>query len=185
MARIFQSVTINAERDAVFDLISRVEEFPLYAHALREVEQIGRRTYRWVANVRGLRLGWDSKITEFRRPERIAWRSIKGFENAGAYTLIKVAGGTRVELRIDYRFPGGPLGRLMEGLVAPVTRAAAAAILERVRRRLEEPSAAIAAKAAPRGVKGDGRMAASRPRRQYADRAEYSRSDHGPRPPRL
>jgi uncharacterized membrane protein len=183
MASIFQSVTINAERGAVFDLISRVEEFPLYAHALREVEQIGRRTYRWVANVRGLRLAWDSKITEFRRPERIAWRSIKGFENAGAYTLRKVAGGTRVELQIDYRFPGGPLGRLMEGLVAPVTRRAAAAILARVRGRLEQPSATATATAAHLGAKGDGGMPASGHRRQYADRAEYSRSAHSP-PPR-
>lgn len=148
MARIFQSVTINAERDAVFDLISRVEEFPLYAHALREVEKIGPRTYRWVANVRGVRLAWDSRVTEFRRPQRIAWRSIKGFENSGAYSLRKVAGRTRVELQIDYRFPGGALGRLMEGLVAPVTRAAAAAILERVRRRLEQPSSAVSSKAA-------------------------------------
>jgi uncharacterized membrane protein len=148
MARIVQSVTINAERDKVFDLISRVEEFPLYAHALREVEKIGRRTYRWAANVRGFRLAWDSKITAFRRPEKIAWRSIKGFENSGAYTLRKVTGGTNVELRIEYRFPGGPLGRLMELLVAPVTHAAAAAILERVRRRLEHPSSATPSRAA-------------------------------------
>ncbi len=146
MARISESVTIEAEREAVFDLISRVEAFPLYADALKEVEKIGYRTYRWVARVHGFALSWDSTITEFRRPVRLAWRSIRGFKNSGTYKLTKVAGGTKVELSIGYSFEGGRIGELMEGLVAPVTRVAAAAILQRVKERLERRSSGISAK---------------------------------------
>lgn len=137
MPRISQSVTIAADRKAVFDLIARVEEFPLYAHALSKVDKIGFRTYRWVARMRGFTFRWDSTITEFRRPVRLAWRSINGFENSGAYTLTKIAGGTKVELSISYQFEAGPIGRLMEALVQPITRAAAAAVLRRVKDRLE------------------------------------------------
>ena len=146
MAAISQFVTIEAEREAIFDLISCVEEFPLYAHALKEVERIGYRTYRWVACVRGFTLSWDSTITEFHRPVRLAWRSIRGFKNSGTYKLTKIAGGTKVELSIEYSLQAGALGRLMEALVTPVTHAAAAAILQRVKERLEPRHAGMPAK---------------------------------------
>ena len=146
MATISESVTIAAKREAVFDLISRVEEFSLYADSLKKVEKIGYRTYRWVARVHGFTLDWDSKITEFRRPARLAWRSIRGFDNCGAYDLTTVAGGTKVDLFIDYSLEGIPLGGLMELLVTPVTRAAAAEVLQRVKERLERHRLGIAAK---------------------------------------
>jgi len=137
MATISESVTIAAKREVVFGLISRVEEFPLYANHLKKVEKIGYCTYRWLARVHGFTLSWDSKITEFRRPARLAWRSVRGFDNSGAYDLTSVAGGTKVDLSIDYSFEGIPLGGLMELLVTPVTRAAATEVLRRVKERLE------------------------------------------------
>lgn len=146
MAKISESVTIDAKREAVFDLISRVEEFPLYADSLKEVEKIGYRRYRWVARIHGFTLSWDSRITEFHRPDRLAWRSIRGFENSGEYKLTKKPSGTKVELSIEYKFDGLPLAGLMEALVTPVTRAAAAAILEKVKRRLEQNDPFLLAK---------------------------------------
>jgi uncharacterized membrane protein len=55
MTTILESVTIRAEIEAVFDLICRVEEFPLYADFLTEVRKINHKTYRWVALATGLR----------------------------------------------------------------------------------------------------------------------------------
>lgn len=154
MATISESVTIAAKREAVFGLISRVEEFPLYADSLKKVEKIGYRTYRWLARVHGFTLDWDSKITEFRRPARLAWRSIRGFENSGAYDLTTVPGGTRVVLTIEYSFAGIPLGGLMELLVTPVTRVAAAEILRRVKEQLERHHSKIAKKRNSRSNRG-------------------------------
>jgi uncharacterized membrane protein len=137
LSKISDSITINADIEAVFDLIARVEEFPLYVDILKEVREIGYRTYRWVARIPGRTLNWDSIITEFQRPTRLTWHSIRGFENSGTYHLLPIPGGTRVELTIEYSFGGGLLDRLMEALVAPITRTAAASILARVKDRLE------------------------------------------------
>lgn len=137
MPTISQSVTINADVETVFDLISRVEEFPLYASMLKEVREIDHHTYRWVARVRGLTVSWNSVITEFHRPTRLAWRSTRGFKNSGTYRLTKIREGTRVELTIEYNFQGGLLDGLMETLVFPLARAAAASILAKVKARLE------------------------------------------------
>ncbi len=139
MPTISESVTINADVEDVFDLISRVEEFPRYASMLKEVREIGHRTYRWEARVQGLALTWDSIIAEFHRPTRLAWRSIRGFKNSGTYHLSAMPNGTRVELTIAYDFEGGLLNGLMETLTIPLVRTAAASILAKVRDRLEHP----------------------------------------------
>jgi uncharacterized membrane protein len=144
--RISESVTVNANIESVFDLISRVEEFPLYASMLKEVRQIGYHTYRWVARIRGLTLNWDSTITEFSRPTRLTWRSTRGFENSGTYHLVSIPGGTRVELTIQYSFDGALFGRLMEALVAPIAGDATASVLGRVKNRLEHNHSASPAK---------------------------------------
>lgn len=139
MPTISESVTINADIEHVFDLISRVEEFPIYASMLKEVREIDHRTYRWVARVRGLTLTWDSIIAEFHRPTKLTWRSIRGFKNSGTYRLMRIPDGTRVELTIEYNFEGGLLGGLIEALVIPPARSAAASILAKVKDRLERP----------------------------------------------
>lgn len=137
MTSILESVTIRAEIEAVFDLICRVEEFPLYADFLTEVRKIDSRTYRWVAQLPGITLSWDSIITEFRRPYRLGWRSIRGFQNAGAYTLTRTPEGTQVTIRIEYHLPSQILETLAAPLAEPLTHSLAAQILARVKGQLE------------------------------------------------
>ena len=137
MPTVSESATIMADIEDVFALISRVEEFPRYARNLVEVRKIGPRTYRWVARLGGVTLTWDSIISEFRRPTRLSWRSMRGFENTGTYTLARSPAGTRVDLVIDYRMTGALVGDGIARLLTPVTRAAARSILTRVKERLE------------------------------------------------
>ncbi len=137
MPAIFQTAIINADIESVFDLISRVEEFPLYAETLKEVGKIGHNTYRWVAQVRGITLEWDSIITEFKRPTRLAWRSTSGFKNSGAYTLTRSPDGTLVSISIEFSFPGRLLETVMAPVTIPVARGIASGILARVKQRLE------------------------------------------------
>ncbi len=146
MPTISESAIINTDVETVFDLISRVEDFPLYASMLKDVREIGHHTYRWVARVRGLTLTWDSIITEFHRPTRLTWRSIRGFKNAGTYNLINIPEGTKVQLTIEYNFEGGLLGGLTEALAIPLARTAAASILTKVKDRLEQPHSTRSAK---------------------------------------
>jgi uncharacterized membrane protein len=133
MPVISETVTIDANIEAVFDLISRIQEFPSYAEVFKEVREIGPNTYRWTAQAAGVTLTWDSVITEYERPTRIAWRSINGFANSGAYALTLTPNGTEVSINIEYGFPG-TLSALM---VTPLVRAYAAQILHRVKQRLE------------------------------------------------
>jgi uncharacterized membrane protein len=121
----------------VFDLISRIEEFPLYADALKEVRKIGHDTYRFVAQGGGITLEWDSVVTELKRPTRLAWRSIRGVANSGAYTLAASPAGTLVSISLQFSFPSRLVEALTAPLVIPLTRAQAAGILARVKQRLE------------------------------------------------
>jgi len=138
MPSTFATATIKADIETVFDLISRIEDFPLYARALKEVRKVDHETYRWCARARGFSLTWDSVITEYKRPTRLAWRSIRGFDNSGAYTLTSSPAGTTVSLRIQYNFPSRVLETLISPLVNPITRALAAEVLARVKERLED-----------------------------------------------
>ncbi|MGB8278063.1 MAG: SRPBCC family protein [Methylovirgula sp.] len=137
MPAIFETATIKADIETVFDLISRIEDFPLYVRALKEVRKVDHKTYRWSAQARGFSLTWDSVITEYKRPTRLAWRSIRGLDNSGAYTLVSSAAGTTISLRIQYSFPSRVLETLISPLVNPITRALAAEALARVKARLE------------------------------------------------
>ena len=137
MPAILETVTIKADVNAVFDLISRVEEFPVYARLIKEVHKISLDTYRWVARVQGFTLTWDSIISEFHRPTRLAWKSIRGFRNSGVYTLTPIPEGTKVEICTEYSFQNQWMEKLLAPLVKPIMRAATRDILARVKDRLE------------------------------------------------
>jgi ubiquinone/menaquinone biosynthesis C-methylase UbiE/ribosome-associated toxin RatA of RatAB toxin-antitoxin module len=137
MPTVHETVEIKADPDTVFDLIMRIEEFPLYTDALEEVRAIGPDTYHWTAKAHGIRLEWDSVVTDCERPKRLAWRSIKGVVNSGGYTLTPLPGGTRVSFSLEYRFPSRLLEKLLGPLITRLTRNTAVEILGRVKRRLE------------------------------------------------
>ena len=149
MTTILERVTIRADIEAVFDLICQVEKFPLYADFLTEVRKINRRTYRWVAEVQGITLEWDSVITECRRPFRLAWRSVLGLQNSGAYTLTRSPQGTEVSIRIEYHLPSQFLEALTAPLAEPLAHSLAAQILARVKRKLEFEARSAAAARSP------------------------------------
>jgi uncharacterized membrane protein len=137
MAVISRTVTIGADIEKVFDLISHVEELPLYTDFLTEVRKINGQTYRWVARIQGITLSWDSVITEYQRPVRLAWRSIRGLQNSGAYTFARAMQGTTVTMLMELHLPSKMLERLTAPLVQPLSNSIATQILARVKRRLE------------------------------------------------
>ena len=138
MPAIERTISIRAAPEAVFGLISRVENFPLYSPTILEVRTIGRDTYRWTIGVAGFDLEWDSVVTgETRRPRHFAWRSIRGVENGGCFDLRPVAGGTEVRFTMSYRLASPLLERIVDAIAAPLMQRVAGELLEQVRRRLE------------------------------------------------
>jgi uncharacterized membrane protein len=137
MPIINQTAIIDANIEAVFDLISQLEEFPRYADVLRRVQQIEPGLYRWTAQACGITLHWDSVITDCVRPTHIAWRSVRGFANSGAYSLASIPGGTRVSITIEYSLPDQAIAKLLAPFIAPLIDKSASEVLRRVKRQLE------------------------------------------------
>ena len=137
MPVIEHTIFIRAAPEAVFDLISRVENFSQYSPAIREVRTIGRDTYRWVVSVAGFALDWDSVVTEKMRPARFAWRSVRGVENGGLFRLAPANGGTEVRFIMKYRLPETILKKIIDTIAAPLMQRVATELLDAVRERLE------------------------------------------------
>jgi uncharacterized membrane protein len=145
MPALRSTVLIRAEPAAVFDLISRVEEFSRYSDMIEAVRMIGPDTYRWTTGIAGVALEWDSIITEAKPAARLAWRSIRGVENCGAFSLSPVAAGTRVDFTMSYHLRSRIMEKLLEGTIAAIGENVADDILVRIRRQLETAGRATAA----------------------------------------
>ena len=137
MPSIHETVDIRADPEAVFDLITRMEEFPRYAHFIKKVHVTGPKKSHWTARVLGLWLEWDSLVTECERPRRFAWQSTKGAATRGSYTLERIPGGTKLSFFMEYRFPNSLVEMTLGPLAAPFAREGAARALARVKRQLE------------------------------------------------
>ncbi len=142
MPTIERTSSIRATPEAVFDFVSRVEDFPRYSRVIRAVRALGRNTYRWTIRVAGFELAWDAAVTgETQRPRHFAWRSIRGVENGGCFDLRAVPGGTEVRFTMSYHLANPLLERLVDAVAAPLMQRVAGELLEQVRRRLEPPQA--------------------------------------------
>lgn len=133
MPSIREEVEIKAAPEAVFDLIANVEEFPRYVDFLREVKRVGPDRYRWTAEIVGVEWNWDSVITERIAPERIAWKSVRGLENSGCFTLKSTPEGTSVTFTMGFQIPGRLLEMALAPILMPTVRKAAARIMKQVK----------------------------------------------------
>ena len=140
MPVIEKQVEIAASPEAVFDLITRVEEFPAYVSLLREVIPTGPETYRWSIVVAGMELSWKGVVTERDRPRRFAWKSLSGQPNAGGYDLRPTMTGTEVCFSMEYRFQNPLLEFLLTPILEPLMHRAAAEAMAYVKMRLESGS---------------------------------------------
>jgi uncharacterized membrane protein len=138
MPSIERTTFIRAAPEAVFDLISRVEQFPQYCRVIRAVHALGHDTYRWTVSVAGFELEWDAIVTaETQCPRHFSWHSVRGVQNGGSFDLRPVAGGTEVRFAMSYRLASPLLERVVDAVAAPLMQRVAGELLGEVRRRLE------------------------------------------------
>lgn len=124
MPIIEHEAVIQANPDAVFALISRVESFVDLTEAVSDIEALGNDCYRWQVRVAGFNLHFDVEVTETVAPSRFAWRSIGGIRHRGRYTLSPAPQGTHLRLELDYELRN----RLLEKL----TRRRAQSLVQRL-----------------------------------------------------
>ena len=137
MTRYSETIEINAPPSEVFNLIRRVEEFSRYSTLITSVVKTGEMGYRWKARFSGIRLEWDAVVTENYPPWRFAWQSVKGFQNAGSYTLTPSEKGSRVCFEMEYNFKSSLVEKTLSSLSDRYVKKLSQEILAEIKKRLE------------------------------------------------
>jgi len=103
MAKIEDSIEVNAPLRAVYNQWTQFEEFPRFMEGVKEVRQLDDKRLRWRAAIGGKEKEWESEIVEQRPDERIAWTSRGGAWNSGVVTFHRLDDTrTKVMLQVDY-----------------------------------------------------------------------------------
>jgi uncharacterized membrane protein len=134
---IEHEVEIEAAPEAVFALISRVEDFTLYTDSVEAITPLGEDRYRWQVRAAGLSLSFEVEVTECTPHERLAWRSVSGVKNEGSYRLAAVEGGTRITLTIEYSLKSRLVEKMVNKAARPLVRRLSEEIITRVEMRLK------------------------------------------------
>ncbi|GIZ50486.1 SRPBCC family protein [Noviherbaspirillum aridicola] len=115
-----KTIHIDAAPEAVFDLWSKVEDFPRFMSHVREVRNLGNGRSHWkVTGPGGMTLEWDARVTASEPPRLLAWESETGasVRNRGTIRFEPEGGGTRVSVQLSYQPPSGLIGHAVARLL--------------------------------------------------------------------
>ncbi len=121
MVKIERSVTINAPADRVFSYLSGPMNLLEWVPSLTDVRDVtgygmGQK-FSWTYEMIGMSFKGESEITEHVINQRIVKKSSGGISSTWTWTLEPVAGGTRLNLVVEYTIPVPVLGKVAERLV--------------------------------------------------------------------
>jgi len=109
-----KSITVHQPIHIVFDLWSRLDNFPLFMQHVREVDiEIGGRKTHWIVDgPAGTQLEFEAETVAFEPDRLIAWRTLpkQTIEHEGRVRFEEVEGGTRLHVMLSYRPPMGMVG---------------------------------------------------------------------------
>lgn len=103
MARIEQSIEVNAPVQTVYNQLVQFEQYPRFMEGVEQVRQLDDTHLHWKTRAGNLNLEWDAEITQ-QVPERcIAWRHTSEPHYEGRLELQPVTPDkTRITLAIDH-----------------------------------------------------------------------------------
>jgi uncharacterized membrane protein len=116
-----KTITIHAPIDRVFALWTHVEEFPRFMEHVQSVRRApddAQRTTWVVDGPFGMRITFTARITRLEHEKLLAWQTLPGSDVDHAGTIHfetvdpQAGGGTRVQIQLRYRPPGGLVGDL-------------------------------------------------------------------------
>jgi len=144
MHTLTRTIRVHREPEAVFDLLSDPARFPDFFVGITRWERCSEKErglgaeYRVLMRVGSIEAGGVVRVTDWQEPRTIAWKSDRGIRQHGRWTVTgHEDGGSEVELQIVYDLAGGPVGRLVELIVARVVGGNMSATMLAVRRTLE------------------------------------------------
>jgi len=124
MAEIQKSIIVEAPLREVYNQWTQFEDFPRFMEGVLEVRQLDDKRLHWRARIGGVEKEWHAEIVDQVPDRRVAWRNLRGAENAGAVLFDSVPDGTQVTLKLVYEPEGatetvgdalGVVGRRVEG----------------------------------------------------------------------
>jgi uncharacterized membrane protein len=115
-----KSIHILAPIEEVYAFWSRFANFPKFMSHLKEVRDLGDGRSHWVAEgPAGVSISWDAEITDMKKNERLAWKSVSGstVDTGGVVRFTPAKdGGTQVSICMSYTPPAGFLGHSLAWL---------------------------------------------------------------------
>lgn len=136
-----KTVTVDAPVGDVYEVWSRLEEFPRIMSHVREVREIGPGRTRWTATgPLGTPVSWNAVETARVPGQLLAWRSEPGsqIDNAGIVRFEPVGeAATRIDVRLSYNPPAGSAGDVVASIFGVDPKSAMDDDLLRFKTRIE------------------------------------------------
>jgi uncharacterized membrane protein len=142
--RVERRCVIDADRDAVWKVVSDPDRYPTFMPNLARWETItegpmgigSRYTVHW--KIGSVPVGGVLEVVEFDEPRDLAWTSITGITVRGRFRLRNDAEGrTRVTFRLSYQAPGGILGLIADWIATRQVERTLAETLKTLKAQLE------------------------------------------------
>jgi uncharacterized membrane protein len=116
-----RTITINRSPEDLYSFWRNFENLPQYMYHLESVQVLDDRRSHWVASApAGVPVSWDAEITDDQPNRRIAWQSTANaaVPNSGSVRFEPgpQGRGTVVTVEIEYRPPGGAVGKAIASL---------------------------------------------------------------------
>lgn len=106
MAHIEKAIVVEAPLRQVYNQWTQFEEFPCFMEGVKEVRQLDDKRLHWRADIGGIEKEWHAVIVDQTPDTRIAWKNLRGAENAGAVLFESAPEGTKVTLKMTYEPEG-------------------------------------------------------------------------------
>jgi uncharacterized membrane protein len=175
---VTKSITINRSPEELYQFWRDFENLPHFMVHLEEVRAMNDRRSHWVVKApAGARVSWDAEITEDQPNRRIAWQSLPEADvpNSGQvhFKPAPAGRGTVVRVEIEYRPPGGALGKTVAKLFGEEPGQQVADDLRRFK-QVMETGEVVRSDGSPRGAGQKIPRPAQPVKREKRDQLPYS-----------
>ena len=141
MAKVQRTITINAPVEKVFAYITDPTNELEYIPSITDIrnvkgEGVGM-TYNWTYKMMGISRSGKSEAIEYKPNERYVSKSSGGIVSTWTWTFMPEAGGTQMNLGVDFTIPVPVLGKFAERLVLGQTEREADLAMATLKDRLE------------------------------------------------
>ena len=140
--KLYDSVTIKAPAEKVFEVWSDVERYPEWAGPVLERRKLTEgpvrigSMFRAVDQWPGRRMEFDMEITEFEENKRFGARWSEPMAGNWTSSLTETADGTRLDFEMETRLP--PVMRLFSPILKPWAEKQNAQFMAALKHRLED-----------------------------------------------